>query len=148
MIKYSLQCADGHRFEGWFSSSADFDRQKDEALLECPVCGTSHVTKAPMAPAIVRGRSPAPQRDAMEAIRRDWNETARRAQAYVEKHFEHVGKRFPEEARKQHYGEAETRPIYGEATLREVKELKEEGIEVAPVPRPVPEPAEVKKKLN
>lgn len=148
MIKYALRCADDHRFEGWFSSSADFDRQKHDALLECPVCGTSEVQKALMAPAIVKGGASSSRREAMEAISKEWNEVAAKAQAYVQKNFENVGKRFPEEARKQHYGETEAKPIYGEATPKEVKELKDEGVTVAPVPQPTPDPAEVKKKLN
>ncbi|MEM9840740.1 MAG: DUF1178 family protein [Pseudomonadota bacterium] len=143
MIKYSLRCTEDHRFEGWFSSSADFDRQKEEGLLSCPVCGTSNVSKAPMAPAIARRRS-----EPMAAIAKEWNEVARKAKDYVEKNFENVGKNFPEEARKQHYGETEAKPIYGEATTKEVKELKDEGVTVAPVPQPVEPPAETKKKLN
>lgn len=84
----------------------------------------------------------------MQALRREWNEVARRAKAYVEANFENVGKRFPEEARRQHYGEVDRKPIYGEASPNDVRELKEEGIGVAPVPQPAPEAAEVKKKLN
>ncbi len=147
MIKYALKCrASDHRFEGWFSSSADFDRQKDDDLLSCPACGSSDVEKALMAPAIVKGAkggSPG-----MKQIRDEWNEVARKAKAYVETHFDHVGTNFPEEARKIHYGETEPRAIYGEATPKEVGELKKEGVTVAPVPAPVPEPSETKKKLN
>lgn len=149
MIKYALRCASDHRFEGWFSSSADFDRQKQDALLECPVCGTSDVEKALMAPAIVKGgRGASSRHEAMEKISAEWNEVARKAKAYVEKNFENVGKRFPEEVRKIHYGESKDRQIYGEASPKEVKELKDEGIAVAPVPQPLPDAAETKKKLN
>ncbi|MEM0928797.1 MAG: DUF1178 family protein [Pseudomonadota bacterium] len=147
MIKYALRCVEDHRFEGWFSSSADFDRQKEEALLECPVCGTHEVEKALMAPAVRTARRAA-KNEAMEVVRKTWNEAARKAQDYVEKNFDNVGKQFPEEARKIHYGETEERQIYGQATPAEVKELKDEGVTVAPIPQPVPEPAEVKKKLN
>ncbi|GGY39668.1 DUF1178 family protein [Parvularcula lutaonensis] len=149
MIKYSLRCAQDHRFEGWFSSSADFDRQKDEAMLECPACGTSDVSKALMAPAIVKGGvSASKAKNAIEAISQEWNEVARRAKDYVEKNFENVGKRFPEEARRIHYGETDPKPIFGEATPKEVKELKDEGVQVAPVPQPIPDAGETKKKLN
>ncbi|MEM1410651.1 MAG: DUF1178 family protein, partial [Pseudomonadota bacterium] len=85
---------------------------------------------------------------AMRAISKEWNDVARRAKAYVEKNFDNVGKQFPEEARKQHYGETEAKPIYGEATPSEVRELKEEGVSVAPVPQAVPDTSETKKKLN
>lgn len=146
-MKYALRCSAGHGFEGWFSGSADYDRQKAAGLLECPVCGSSEVEKAVMAPAVRTSRR-AVRNEAMEAIRREWNETAARAQAYVRKNFEHVGKNFPEEARKIHYGEVAPRQIYGEATSQEIRELKDEGVSIAPVPAPVPEPADIKKKMN
>ncbi|MEM6649850.1 MAG: DUF1178 family protein, partial [Pseudomonadota bacterium] len=87
-------------------------------------------------------------KDNLKAFRDTYNESARRAKEYVEKNFDHVGKAFPEEARKIHYGETPERPIYGDATEKEVKDLKEEGVAVAPVPKPVPTPEDVKRKLN
>ena len=55
MIVYDLQChLHGHRFEGWFGSSDDFARQQERGILACPHCGTTDVTKAPMAPAVPR----------------------------------------------------------------------------------------------
>jgi hypothetical protein len=149
VIKYALKCAEDHRFEGWFSSSADFDEQKASDALSCPVCETSRVEKALMAPALLKGGRPSSRKEEVAAtIAREWNEAASKAKAYVEKNFEHVGKRFPEEARAQHYGEKEAKPIYGEASREEVLSLKEEGVTVAPVPQPVPSKDDVKKKLN
>ena len=149
MIKYALQCDDGHGFEGWFSNSADFDAQKEAGQLECPVCGTSHVQKALMAPAVATSRKAEAGREAkLREMVSAMNDAAKRAKDYVEKSFDHVGKNFAEEARKIHYGEAEERAIYGEATKEEVRELNEEGVEVAPVPQPIPDPDEVKSKLN
>jgi len=100
-----------------------------------------------MAPAIVKSGAKKSS-EAIQTFAREWNDTARRAKDYVEKNFENVGKQFPEEARRQHYGETDAKPIFGEATPKEVRELKEEGVTVAPVPQPVPEPSETKKKLN
>jgi hypothetical protein len=149
VIKYTLRCASDHRFEGWFGSSADFDAQKQGGDLSCPVCGTDEVGKALMAPAILKGGRPSSRRDeAIASVAKEWNEAATKAKSYVEKNFEHVGKRFPEEARAQHYGEKEAKPIYGEASVEEVVSLKEEGVTVAPVPQPVPTTDETKKKLN
>jgi hypothetical protein len=151
MIKYSLICDASHSFEGWFSNSADFDKQSKKRLLECPVCGSAKVEKALMAPAIARKGSlsvSSAKEEKLAAYRKELNEAARKAKAYVEKNFDNVGKKFPEEARKIHYGETKERGIYGEAEPQEVKELIEEGIEVAPVPVPVEEPAEAKKKMN
>ncbi|MBB4658792.1 DUF1178 family protein [Parvularcula dongshanensis] len=149
MIKYALKCDDAHRFEGWFSNSADYDAQAQKGLLACPVCGSSEVGKALMAPYVATSRrSEAAAEERLSVVRQAINESARKARDYVHKNFEGVGKRFPEEARKIHYGEAKDRPIYGEATPDEAKALVEEGVTIAPLPQPEPTPDEVKKKLN
>jgi len=131
VIVYSLQCSGGHGFEGWFRDSEAFQEQDVEGKLVCPICDSRRVTKAPMAPAL-KGencrRVSAPEemrkmRQFMTGLRK-----------YVEQNADYVGPRFPEEARKIHYGEAEERQIYGEASLKEVKELVEEGVDVAPLP--------------
>lgn len=132
MIKYQLLCADDHEFEGWFRDSADYDAQAADSLVECPVCASSDVRKAVMAPAISRKRANNPER--LNAIREDMIQAARRARDYVEKNFDYVGDKFPEEARKIHYGEASERGIYGEASGKEVKELIDEGVSIAPLP--------------
>ncbi|MBI1366344.1 MAG: DUF1178 family protein [Alphaproteobacteria bacterium] len=137
MMKYKLRCERDHEFEGWFRSSADFDAQAESGDLECPICGSTDVHKAIMAPNVARSGG-----DSREArlgeVRKSIMEAAARARDYVEKHFEHVGERFPEEARKIHYGEAEPRGIYGEATGEQVKALVEEGVKIAPMPGVAP----------
>ena len=151
MIKYQLKCQDNHQFEGWFRNSQDFDEQAEKKLLGCPTCGSSEISKALMAPALARTAAIGTSSDKEEKIaayKRDLNEAARKAKTYIEKNFDDVGKRFPEEARKIHYGEAEERAIYGEATATEVKELVDEGVEIAPVPQPQDNSSEIKKKLN
>jgi hypothetical protein len=148
VIKYALRCDDAHEFEGWFSSSADFDEQKKDGALSCPVCGSADVRKSLMAPAVHRSRSAAPVPKAVADIAKEWNEAAQRAQTYVRENFEHVGKRFPEEARKIYYGEAPEKPIWGEASAKEVEALRDEGVTVAPVPAPIPSADDTKKKMN
>ena len=154
MIKYQLLCADEHEFEGWFRDSADYDAQAANNLVECPACGSSDVRKAVMAPAISRSRAN-PER--LNAIRQDIIHAAKRARDYVEKNFDYVGEKFPEEARKIHYGEASERGIYGEASGKDVKELIDEGVNIAPLPGPgaksdragkAKTPAAPSKKLN
>ena len=146
MIKYRLKCAAGCSFEGWFRSSADFERQAADASLECPFCASVEVSRAIMAPAVVTGAA-ARREDRLSAMRETMAEAARRARDYVEKNFDYVGDRFPEEARKIHYGEVKERAIYGEATGKDVKELVDEGVSIAPLPAPAPLDL-VKKKLN
>ncbi|MEM8770776.1 MAG: DUF1178 family protein [Pseudomonadota bacterium] len=136
MIKYQLQCDADHEFEGWFRDSADYDAQAEDGLISCPTCGGDKVRKAVMSPAVARSRPSGERR--LSQISKEMAEAAGRARAYVEKNFDYVGKDFSEEARKIHYGETEHRQIYGEASGKEVKDLVEEGVPVAPVPGPQP----------
>lgn len=150
MIRYTLACEAGHGFESWFPSSDSYDAQAARGLVTCPVCGSARVGKGMMAPSVARTdrgprlalpvpaeaaqpAAPAPSlapsepeqrlRALMQAIR-----TQVTAQA------DDVGTRFPEEARRIHYGEVENRAIYGEASLDEARALIDEGIDVAPLP--------------
>lgn len=141
MIKYQLRCKKDHEFEGWFRSGADYDVQAEDGLLECPVCGSNAIEKAIMAPAVARKDTGKDSRRLADS-RKSMVEAASRARDYVEKNFDYVGEKFPDEARKIHYGEAEARGIYGEATGKEVKELVDEGVEVAPMPGAKPKKKE------
>jgi len=132
MIKYDLTCRKDHRFEGWFASSSAFDAQADEGKISCPICNSRKITKAPMAPSVAKSGSiksstkaltPAAMRAALVELRR-----------HVETNAENVGDAFAEEARAIHHGEAEDRPIYGDATAEEGEALAEEGISVARIP--------------
>ena len=56
-------------------------------------------------------------------------------QTYIRNNFENVGENFTYEARSIHYGEKNSKKgIYGSATSKQIKELKEEGIETALIP--------------
>jgi hypothetical protein len=136
MIKYRLICSSDHEFEGWFRDSADYDHQAGQGLLDCPSCGSGEVRKAVMAPAVARtdGARASGRAQRLAAIQEDMARAVARAREYVEKNFDYVGDKFPEEARKIHYGEKEERAIYGEASGKDVKELVDEGIEIAPLP--------------
>ncbi len=130
MIVYNLQCKNSHEFEGWFKDSAAFDAQQKSGKLVCPVCDSRKVEKAPMAPAVSGTKKAAPSAEELRQMRQfvsGWRK-------FVTENSEYVGSRFPEEARKIHYGETEERRIYGEASVEEAMELIEEGVEVAPLP--------------
>ena len=146
MIRYNLVCDAGHGFDCWFPSSASYDDQSERGLVSCPACGSVKVTKAVMAPRVARtdrasARLPVPAAPSPEAPVRMVSEPERKVRemvkalhAHLAAHSEHVGERFPEEARKIHYGEAEGRSIHGQASLDEARALIEEGIEVAHLP--------------
>lgn len=135
MIRYSLCCEKAHEFEGWFSESADFDRQKEAGYLTCPICGSGDVSKVLMAPAVTTARQKEDtQALAVSAAQKQAMSKLKEAIQEIRASSEDVGEKFPVEARKIHYGEAEVRGIIGQASPVEVKSLIEEGIEIAPLP--------------
>ncbi|MBP2550134.1 hypothetical protein J2858_003070 [Neorhizobium galegae] len=135
MIRYSLICDNAHPFEGWFSQSADFDRQVESGFLTCPVCGSAAISKSLMAPSVSTARSKQErQQVAMDVARQETITKLKEMVATIKANAEDVGERFPEEARKIHYGEADARGIMGKASLADVKDLIDEGIEIAPLP--------------
>ncbi|MGQ0534320.1 MAG: DUF1178 family protein [Caulobacteraceae bacterium] len=141
MIRYDLRCNNGDEFEAWFGSIADYDKQTEAGLVECPHCGSKHVTKAPMAPAVQTARSKEAKKEHAVAMA-----MAAKVREHIKDNFDYVGDKFADEARKMHSGESEERAIWGEATPEEARELAEEGIPASPLP---PELAPVQpKKLN
>ena len=135
MIHYSLTCDNAHEFEGWFSESADFDRQVETGFLTCPVCHSAVISKLLMAPSVSTARKKDERQTlAMDAMRREALQKLKEAVAAVKANSEDVGAKFPEEARKIHYGEADARGIIGQATVDEAQALVEEGIEIAAIP--------------
>jgi hypothetical protein len=157
MIIFDLICADReHRFEGWFGSSKDYVEQQDRGLLDCPVCGSKNITKAPMAPNLGRkgNQEPAatkPSDDPSEsqvtkpvsnkvAVPAEYQEMIGklvRAQEKMLADSEWVGDKFADRARDIHYGDADEKPIHGTASQEEVADLAEEGIAALPLPLPV-----------
>ncbi len=137
VIVYSLKCENSHEFEGWFGSSAAFDEQSATGKLVCPMCDTHKVEKAPMAPSVAGAKKATLTADEVKKMRQFMTGMRK----YIKENAEYVGPKFPEEARKIHYGETDERHIYGEATLDEAKELIEEGVDVAPLPPDLDEEA-------
>jgi hypothetical protein len=153
MIRYTLACERQHSFESWFQNSTAYDKQAKRGLVTCPICGSAKVEKAIMAPRLARAdvpeppppiptppvaTPPAPQTKTPVAImssqERELRQKLKELRDHVTKNANYVGPKFPEEARKIHYGETEHRSIYGEASPDEAKALHEEGIEFHPLP--------------
>jgi len=128
MIIYDLCCINDHQFEGWFKTPDDFHSQKEGRLLNCPVCGSSKITKLPTASRINR-HSSAKNSPAGQLVNAE-QALLKKIHDYVDSNFVDVGSEFPEQARKIHYGEAKSAPIRGTATLDEARELNEEGVDV------------------
>jgi hypothetical protein len=157
MIRYSLVCAKGHSFESWFANSAAYDKQVRRSLVSCPVCGDTKVEKAIMAPRLagadkhdranpapVPSASPTPDAAAAPAEKapvammspqeHEFRAKLKELREHLTKNADYVGQKFPEEARKMHYGDIDHRSIYGEASPQDAKELHDEGIEFHPLP--------------
>jgi hypothetical protein len=151
MIRYALICEKGHEFESWFADSAGFDKQAKRKLVACPHCGSTKVEKAIMAPRLAGGRKRkaseppaetpaapgAPEKAPVAMIspqEQEFRAKLKELREHLTKNADDVGAKFPEEARKMHYGETEHRSIYGVASPEEAKDLAEEGIEFHPLP--------------
>ena len=164
MIRYTLVCNKRHEFESWFTNSAAYDKQAKRGLVTCPLCGSAKVEKALMTPKLARADTPpnheaapaqpppsppphAGEGDATPAAAKvptpvamispqeqEFRQKLRELRDHLVKNAENVGSRFPEEARKMHYGETEHRSIYGVASPKDAKALHDEGIEFSPLP--------------
>lgn len=151
MIKYALVCNNKHTFESWFADSAAYDKQAKRKLVTCPICDSAKVEKALMAPRltakgnkrraavteapatlpVAADASPMPMVSPQE---KEFRAKLKELRDHLVKNADNVGNKFPEEARKMHYGETEHRSIYGEASPDEARKLIEEGVEVHPLP--------------
>lgn len=134
MIRFSLHCDKEHEFEGWFSSSKDFDGQSERGLVECPICGSRQIGKSLMAPAVAVSREAPVRPLAMDPEKREMMRKLRDFVKTVKQNSEDVGDRFADEARKIHHGETEARGIIGKASTDDAKSLIDEGIDIAPLP--------------
>lgn len=135
MIHFSLHCDNAHEFDAWFRSNEDFDGQKKSGLLSCPFCHSTSIEKQLMAPAVSTARKREQQVGlGLEDEQQKMLSALREVTKKVRKEAEYVGDRFAEEARRIHFKEVEERAIYGEASIKEVSSLVEDGIPVVPLP--------------
>ncbi|PHK93087.1 hypothetical protein CR162_20385 [Pseudoroseomonas rhizosphaerae] len=147
MIHYQLRCDQDHGFDGWYKDSAAFEKLSRAGMIDCPICGSSKIGRALMAPAIAKGRSAEPAPAVQPPVPAEGVPQAaagpmpaqvmallQRMRAEVEKNCDYVGADFAEEARRMHRGESEHRGIYGEASDGDAEALREEGIAVARLP--------------
>ncbi len=155
MIRYALACAKGHFFESWFQNSAAYDKQVKRGLVTCPICGDPKVEKAIMSPQVSGAKKrgdavvvPTPAANAPAVLseeakspvamispqEQEFRSKLKAVREHLTKNSDYVGQKFPEEARKMHYGEIDHRSIYGEASPDDAKKLHDEGIEFHPLP--------------
>lgn len=165
MIVFDLSCPNGHRFEGWFGASQDYDSQSANGLLCCPQCGSSTINKAPMAPAVPKKGNQVLSRINPTEIEPNLPDSSTEGQALASgkpppelvkameklasmqaealKKSEWVGDKFADESRAIHYGEKDAKPIHGQATIKQARQLEDEGIAVSPLPFPIAPPDDI-----
>ena len=134
MIKYSLKCNNcSIEFESWFGSSKEFDRLKKMNLLNCEMCGSLKVQKSLMSPNLSNTKKKSSEKNNLK-----FKEVKRKIkdyQKFIKKNFDFVGDNFAYEARSIHYNKKNLKKgIYGNATNKDLKELKEEGIQTETIP--------------
>ncbi len=132
MILFDLKCDKNHKFEAWFASSVDYEKQLKNKLIECPYCNSTRIEKALMAPNI--NTKTTSKINKKNASQKKLERQIKKFRKYIEKNTDNVGKNFAEEARKIYYGETKSRPIRGESTEKESQELKEEGVPFSILP--------------
>ena len=130
MILFDLQCDKSHKFECWFSSSANYEEQLKNKMIVCPYCNSTKIQKSLMAPNInTKITIKNSKKNYKKKLEQNKLENQiKKFKKYIEKNTDNVGKNFAEEARKIYYGETKSRPIRGESTEKQAQELAEEGI--------------------
>lgn len=130
MIVFNLRCKKcEYEFEAWFGGSKEYELQLKKNLILCPSCNSPSITKSLMAPNLSK-KSNAKKLKQKKTMIND----IKKYKEIIEKNFDYVGNNFSEEAKKIKYGEIDERPIYGEATLDQTKDLIEEEIPFTPLP--------------
>jgi len=134
MIKYNLKCNNNHEFESWFSNSIEFDNLKRKKLLECIFCFSKKINKSIMAPMISNIKEDNHEIKSLnESLKNEKNKLFQ-LRKFVENNFEFVGENFSRKAREIYYDKKAKKMIYGTTTLKERKELEEEGIDLLSIP--------------
>jgi hypothetical protein len=134
MIRYTLQCDDGHSFDSWFASASAFEALDKAGHLSCTECGSTAVKKSLMAPRVSTAQKDDTTLPVLSEPQSDREKAVEAMRAHVETHSDYVGKDFATQARAMHDGEAPERAIHGVARLDQAKKLVEDGVPVVPLP--------------
>ena len=134
MIKYNLKCQNNHEFESWFSDSHEFEKLNKKNLLECIYCESKDIKKSIMAPMISVLKEKDDEIKRLDRNFKNKRESLINLRKYIEKNFEYVGKDFSKKVREIYYDKKNNKTIYGSTTLKERKELSEEGIDLLSIP--------------
>ena len=135
MIKYKLKCEDCETvFDSWFSSSREYESLRKKKFLNCHICNSLSVGKTLMSPSVLTSKNIS-NTDKQIKRYKETKEAISKYQKFIKNNFDYVGENFTYEVRSAHYNNKKaSRRFYGTATKEDLKELKEEGIEVETIP--------------
>tara|TARA_X000001036_G_scaffold436513_1_gene479826 strand:+ start:1318 stop:1740 length:423 start_codon:yes stop_codon:yes gene_type:complete len=134
MIKYNLKCHNNHNFESWFADSKEFDNLNKKKLLGCIYCSSSKISKSIMAPMVSNTKKRKDENQVINEILKSEKNNLLQIRKYIEKNFEYVGENFSQKVREIYYDKKSKKTIYGTTTIKERKELNEEGIDLISIP--------------
>ena len=134
MIKYRLLCNScSNNFDSWFANSKEYEKLKKLKLFNCPVCNSVNIEKSLMAPSVINKKNNKSVLNLKKHM--EIKNKLKEYKNFIKNNFEYVGENFAYEARSIHYEtKKKQKGIYGKASIDEVKELLEEGIETEVVP--------------
>ena len=135
MIKYKLFCNNCElTFDSWFASSHEYEKLKKKNFLVCYNCNSKKVEKTLMAPKLINSKKNL--RDSLDLAKyNNVKKTIKDYQKFIKDNFKYVGENFAYEARSIHYeGKKKSKGIYGNASKKDLIELKEEGINTQMIP--------------
>ena len=135
MIKYRLICKDCETtFDSWFSLSKEYERLKKKKFLNCHICNSLNIEKTLMSPSVLVLKNNS-KNDKKIKKYKETKKIILKYQEFIKKNFDYVGENFAYEARSLHYKNKKvSKGIYGTSTKKDLKELKEEGIETEIIP--------------
>jgi hypothetical protein len=135
MIKYKLICKNCDlSFDSWFASSGEFEKLKKKKFLNCHRCNSNKIEKTLMAPKSITKTELESSKKRIEKFK-EINEKIKQYQIFIKKNFKYVGNNFAFEARSIHYDNKKRKKgIYGTASNKEIRELKDEGINAEIIP--------------
>ncbi len=133
-MKYKLSCKNCNLiFDSWFSSSNEYEKLKKKKLLSCHNCNSLNIEKTLMAPKLINKNLNEKKETSIKNLKK-FKKSIEKYQKFIKKNFKYVGDNFAYEARSIHYNKKNEKGIYGTASKKELKELKEEGIETQIMP--------------
>ena len=136
MIKYNLICKNcSQDFDSWFANSKDYEKLKRLKYLNCPNCTSNKIEKSLMAPSVINSKIKKNKLSLNKHL--EIKNKLKEYKKFIKNNFDYVGDNFAYEARSVHYNNKKRKKgIYGKASINDIKELSEEGIETETIPWP------------